>query len=49
VTRLLAYLFRRAVRIYVHESGLLAAVDKVELIRRGELELALIRHRRSKR
>jgi hypothetical protein len=48
VTRLIAHLFRSAVRIYLHESGLLAAVDKVELIRRGELELALIRYRKDR-
>jgi hypothetical protein len=46
VTRLLAHVMRRAVRVYLRNGRMLVAADKVELWRCGPLELALIRHRR---
>lgn len=46
MTRLLAHLARRAVRVYLHHGRVLVAVDKIQLLRSGDIELALIRHTR---
>lgn len=47
LVRVCAWLTRKATRAYVQNTGLLRAVDRWALIRRGDYEFALIRHPRS--